>query len=119
MSQWKMCSKRYDDGVCECMMDIHTIDATGAMSGTVTFMNKAYSITGSWAASGSVPGRNASAFAFYGSNSDEATEYISAVGTMTGPGRAPEEISMNLNRSDSGDGNQFGWSGLLHPDTEE
>ncbi len=119
MSIWKMCSKRYEDGVCECMIDFHNHDATGAMSGTLTFMDKTYEITGNWAASGSVPGRNASAFGLYGVNQDEATEYISAVGTMKGPGRAPEEVFLNLNRSASSDGEQYGWSGTLLPDTED
>jgi hypothetical protein len=112
-----MCAKRYEDGECQCMIDFHNNDSNGSMSGTLTFMGEVFEISGNWAAAGSVPGRNASAFGLYGINQDNATDYIGAVGTMKGPGASPDEITLNLCRSSSGDGLQYGWSGTLLPDT--
>lgn len=115
MSVWKMCSKKYDDGTCQLMIDFNNQDATGAMSGTLTFEDQVFNITGNWAASGSVPGRHASAFGLYGVNQQDATSYVAVTGTMVGPGNAPESIAMNLIRAKSSDGDQYGWSGTLLP----
>ncbi|MCK0127449.1 hypothetical protein [Erythrobacter sp. F6033] len=89
---------------------------TGEMSGTLVFQEVAYEVTGEWAASGSVPGRDYSAFYLGGGNSKSAPEFIAAAGTMKGPGSAPESIALNLIRTDSHTGLQYGWDGELLPE---
>ncbi len=88
----------------------------GLVTGMVEFEHKSYTVTGQWAAAGSVKGRNYSAFTLSGSDGRSAPEFIAAAGTMKGPGNAPETISLNLIRTDSTDGLQYGWDGELKPE---
>jgi|GEM_PF-6591012 len=68
MSQWNMgSSPDPQTGQREFTMNITTDDSTGAMNGTVTFQQVNYNVSGEWAASGSLPGRNYSAFYLGGS----------------------------------------------------
>ncbi|TRD11865.1 hypothetical protein FGU71_08365 [Erythrobacter insulae] len=90
-------------------------NGNGQMAGTVVFQDVNYAVTGEWAAADSVPGRNYSAFFLGGSDDQTAPEFIAVGGTMKGPGSAPVSISMNLIRTDSTDGLQYGWSGEMVP----
>jgi hypothetical protein len=76
----------------------------GALSGTFTTALGSYPVAGSWAASGSLPGRNASAFSFSGAAGGSATTFIAAVGIMIGPGPSPTRIDLHVSESASTDG---------------
>ncbi|MBV7258037.1 hypothetical protein [Erythrobacter crassostreae] len=89
---------------------------TGEMAGTLVFQQVAYEVKGEWAAAGSVPGRDYSAFYLGGGNSKSAPEFIAAAGTMKGSGSSPESITLNLIRTDSHTGYQYGWDGELQPE---
>lgn len=79
------------------------------------FEGDTYAIAGNGAASGSVPGRNYSAFALWGRNQQGATVYIAAAGTMAGPGGSPQSIDLHLIRASTADDEQYGWDGKLLP----
>lgn len=115
MSHWVLGSEKHSDGTRDVMIDFSNDDSNGAMSGTLVLDGRTYYINGNWAASGSLPGRQYSAFALWGSDQQDATVYISAVGTMIGPGGAPESILINVNRASTGDDEQFAWDGELLP----
>jgi hypothetical protein len=115
MSTWNLGSEQHPDGSRDVVINFQNDDANGQMSGTLQFEGGSYAVNGNWAASGSVPGRNFSAFALWGSNNQGATVYIAAAGTMTGPGTAPQRIDLNLIRSSTADDEQYGWDGKLLP----
>ncbi|MCA1748856.1 MAG: hypothetical protein LC634_04775 [Sphingomonadales bacterium] len=115
MSHWVLGSEEYPDGTRDVTIDFTNNDANGEMSGTLVFKGHTFYISGNWAASGSIPGRNHSAFALWGSDQQAATVYVAVAGTMDGPGSAPEDIVMNLIRVSTGDDEQYGWSGVLKP----
>lgn len=115
MSNWNLGSKPYPDGSRDVVIAFQNNDANGQMSGTLQFKGDTYHVNGNWAASGSVPGRNYSAFALWGSNQQGATVYVAAAGTMVGPGGSPQEIVLNLIRASTADDEQYGWDGLLLP----
>ena len=50
-----------------------------------------------------------------GFHNQGATQYVSACGTMVGPGGAPQSIQLNLIRVSTIDGEQYGWDGKLLP----
>jgi hypothetical protein len=76
----------------------------GALSGTFVTALGSYPVSGSWAASGSLPGRNASAFSFSGAAGGSATTFIAVVGIMIGPGPSPTQINLRVSESASTDG---------------
>jgi hypothetical protein len=115
MSNWNMGSKPHGDGSRDVVIAFQNDDSNGAMSGTVQFEGGTFRISGNWAASGSVPGRNYSAFALWGSNQQGATQYIAATGTMVGPGPSPQAVQLNLIRVSTADDLQYGWDGKLLP----
>lgn len=115
MSNWEMGSKPYHDGSRDVIINFLNDDATGTVGGQLWFKGMLYTVHGSWAASGSVPGRNVSAFALWGSDSAGATDYVAATGTMDGPGNLPTSIQLNLIRVETTNGQQYGWDGLLMP----
>lgn len=115
MSNWEMGSKVFHDGTRDVTINFVNDDSNGNVSGNLTLQGVPFAVTGNWAASGSVPGRNHSAFAVWGYNQSGPTEYIAAAGIMIGPGDAPTSIDMNLFRVDTGKGRQFVWDGLLLP----
>jgi hypothetical protein len=115
MSNWNMGSKPHPDGSRDVAIAFSNDDSTGAMSGSVQFEGGTFQIAGNWAASRSVPGRNYSAFALWGSNQQGATQYIAATGTMVGPGTSPQMIQLNLIRVSTADDLQYGWDGKLLP----
>ena len=115
MSHWVMGSAKHSDGTRDLTIDFTNDDSNGAMSGSLVFEGSTYYISGNWAASGSIPGRNYSAFALWGSDQQAATVYVAAVGTMDGPGSAPQSITINLSRASTGDDEQYGWDGVLTP----
>lgn len=115
MSNWNMGSKAHPDGSRDVIINFQNDDANGQMSGTLQFQGDTYYVNGNWAASGSVPGRNYSAFALWGTDQQGATQYVAAAGTMAGPGTAPQSIDLNLIRASTGDDEQYGWDGELLP----
>ena len=115
MSTWNMASKPHPNGTSDVVIHFQNDDANGQMSGTLEFQGDTYYINGNWAASGSVPGRNYSAFALWGTDQQGATQYVAAGGTMTGPGTDPQSIDLNLIRVSTGNDQQYGWDGLLLP----
>lgn len=115
MSNWELGSKPYSDGSRDVAINFLTDDATGAVTGQLWFKKMLFTVGGNWAAAGSVPGRNYSAFAIWGADSAGATDYVAATGIMTGPGNAPQSIDLNLIRVETGNGSQYGWDGQLLP----
>ena len=115
MSNWNMGSEQHPDGSRDVVIAFVNNDANGQVGGTLTFMGRSFRVNGNWAASGSVPGRNHSALALWGTDGQGATEYVAVAGTMQRPGTAPRRIDMNLIRVSSGDGLQYGWDGNLLP----
>ena len=115
MSNWNLGSEPHPDGSRDVVVNFQNDDSIGKMTGTLHFKGDAYSVNGNWAASGSLPGRNFSAFALWGSNGQDATVYVAAAGTMTGPGTAPQRIDLNLIRASTTDDEQYGWDGKLLP----
>jgi hypothetical protein len=115
MSNWEMGSKPYSDGTRDVLINFLTDDTTGAIQGMLRFKGMVFTVHGNWAASGSVPGRNVSSFALWGSDSAAATDYVAATGTMKGAGNNPQSIALNLLRVESGSGQQYGWDGQLLP----
>jgi hypothetical protein len=115
MSNWNMGSEVHSDGSRDVVISFQNDDSNGQMSGTLVFQGDTYYINGNWAASGSVPGRNFSAFALWGTDQQGATQYVAVAGTMVGPGGAPQSIDLNLIRASTGNDQQYGWDGLLLP----
>lgn len=115
MSNWNLGSAQHPDGSRDVVIAFVNNDAIGEVTGTLTFQGHTFYVNGNWAAAGSVPGRQYSAFALWGSDQQGATEYVSACGTMVGPGGAPQSIQLNLIRVSTGDGQQYGWDGKLLP----
>lgn len=115
MSHWKMGSEPHTDGSRDVTIDFTNNDSIGKVGGTMTFKGTTYYVDGNWAAEGSIPGRNHSAFALWATDQQAATVYLAVAGTMDGPGSAPIDIHMNLIRASTGDDQQYGWSGKLTP----
>lgn len=115
MSHWVLGSKPDAQGVRALTIDFQNDDSIGKMTGTLVFQGVTYYVEGNWAASGSIPGRNHSAFALWGSDQQAATVYVAVAGTMDGPGAAPDDIDLNLIRVSTGDDEQYGWSGRILP----
>ena len=114
MANWNMGSPEVN-GVREMMIDIAHDDSTGAMEGKITLRDTTYSVTGNWAASGSIAGRNYSAFELIGQNASPDPTFIAAAGTMKGPGASPQSVEINANTASSANGIEFGYSGELFP----
>lgn len=115
MSNWNLGSEMHPNGTRDVEIAFVNDDSIGRVGGTLTFMGRRFSVNGNWAASGSVPGRNYSAFALWGTDGQGATEYVAATGTVQGPGPAPTRIDMNLIRVSTADDEQYGWDGKLLP----
>jgi hypothetical protein len=117
MSHWYLgrpiIDSRFD--LRDVVIDIQTDDSVGSMQGTIVFQGVTFTVTGQWAASGSVPGRNASAFRLSGSDGEVAPVYIAAAGIMIGPGPSPKSINMDISRASTTDGTLFDWGGTLTP----
>src|SRR5678816_4516041 len=108
MSNWNLGSAPHPDGSRDVAIAFVNNDAIGQVTGTLTFMGHAFSVNGNWAAAGSVPGRQFSAFALWGTDQQGATQYVAACGTLTG-GAQPDAIQLNLIRVSTIDGTQYGW----------
>ena len=89
MSNWNMGSEEHSDGSRDVVIAFENDDSDGQMSGTLQFQGDTYTINGQWAASGSWPGRNFSAFALWGKDQQAGTQYVAVAGTMIGPGPSP------------------------------
>lgn len=90
----------------------------GELSGTVTDEEATFEANGQWAASGSIPGRNYSAFSFSGRSADPSPIFYSASGIMTGPGSNPQSITISILLAHTSDGTTEAWSGSLLPSAE-
>ncbi|SRR5712692_1970652 len=110
MGNWKLASP--DQTLA---LDVDASGATGTMNGTLNCLGISYRVTGGWDASGSVPGRNFSAFALSGDNGATAPNWIAATGIMTGPGNAPTQIDIQVEVSSSSDGTLNHYKGVLVP----
>src|ERR1700736_3944342 len=87
----------------------------GAVAGTLNVGETTFPVSGIWAASGSIPGRNASAFSFSGAIGDTATTFVAAAGIMTGPGPSPTQVAMRAFVSSSWDGTLTSYDLVLLP----
>lgn len=112
IGKWKFASKPEDDGTVEMTVTLTEDDTNGAISGTVDFRKSTYTVTGNWAAAGSVPGRKASVFWFGGDCEDVATHYLAAVGDL-GTHGATQFMNIAVITASSGDGKDFGYNGQL------
>ncbi|MEL7489857.1 MAG: hypothetical protein AAGJ73_03990 [Pseudomonadota bacterium] len=94
-SPWLMAS--VDGSVAMAM----NVDGNGGVSGTLTIDGAEYDVGGEWAASGSLPNRNASDFGIVGFHKPnpalEAVNYLAAAGTMDGPGGWPLKVQISGN----------------------
>jgi hypothetical protein len=112
MGKWKYASKPEDDGTVEITVTLQSDDTTGALTGTVDFRKSTYTVGGSWAAAGSVPGRAVSVFWFGGDCESVATHYLVAAGDLgTHAGAAYMNIAVVT--ANSADGQDFGYNGQL------
>lgn len=98
MAQWNLASASQP-----FTLDV-SVDSNGGLNGTFVTALASYPVSGSWAAAGSVPGRNASAFSFSGTSGGPVNTFIAAVGVMIGPGGGPVQINLSVSESSSGDG---------------
>ena len=98
MAQWKLASASPP-----LTLDVNAGDE-GPLNGTFTTALGTYPVSGSWAASDSLPGRNASAFSFSGAVGDPAPTFVAAVGIMIGPGPSPLQINLRMSESSSANG---------------
>ena len=97
-------------------VDLNAGDS-GSLNGTLTVSDRIYPVSGGWSASGSLPGRNYSAFSVSGrtQNLPDVPNWVAAAGIMIGPGGAPERIDINLGETFSSDGKFNRFSGSLFP----
>ena len=79
MSNWNMGSAPHHDGSRDVVIAFVNDDSNGSMSGTLTFMGRTFYINGNWAAAGSIPGRNFSAFALRGTDQQAATDRLEKI----------------------------------------
>jgi hypothetical protein len=90
----------------------------GPVAGTLTVGAATFPVSASWAASFSLPGRNASAFSLSGAVSpagSAATAFVAAAGIMDGPGTSPVQITIRVFVSSSGDGTMTSYDLVLLP----
>jgi hypothetical protein len=81
-------------------------DGNGGMSGTLIVDGTNFAINGNWAASGSLPGRNASVFFVAGEHDigPSLPDYLGASGNMVGPGDWPQSIQIAGSTCSTNDG---------------
>ena len=108
---WRLASR---DSTVSLDLDV---SGNGPLKGTLIFKGKRYPVTGEWAASGSVPGRNASAFSLAGRTEGlpDVPNFLAASGIMSGPGARPTQIDLRVGVSSSSDGTLTHYSGVLFP----
>ncbi len=87
----------------------------GPVNGTLSCGDDTYTVAGSWAASGSVPGRNASVFNIAGNSPDPGPRFLSAAGIMVGPGDQPTQITIQIFIASSADGSLQYFGSVLSP----
>lgn len=111
MSTWKLASR--DNALT---LDLDVSDS-GVLNGTLTYEGTRYPVTGAWAASDSVLGRNASAFSLSGRTQGlpDVPNFIAASGIMTGPSTNPIKIDLQVDTSSSSDGTFHLYKGVLFP----
>ena len=90
MTNWNLASV---DGTVTLSV---TASGYGPVDGNMTIFGIDYGVGGEWAASGSLPGRNASAFSVAGSyqTSPSVPNYLAAAGLMQGPGAWPISVTI-------------------------
>lgn len=81
-----------------------TAGGNGGVDGAMTVYGLKYGIGGEWAASGSVAGRNASAFSVAGSyqTAPSVPNFLAAAGIMEGPGQWPISVKIAGNVAPAG-----------------
>ncbi|MFM5895360.1 MAG: hypothetical protein ACKOQM_13130 [Novosphingobium sp.] len=70
------------------------VDGNGGVGGSMVKSGENYTIGGQWSASGSIPGRNFSAFEVSGQDPSVDSHYIAAAGNMSGPGDWPWAVQI-------------------------
>jgi|GEM_PF-6637217 len=112
-SPWLMAST---DGSVTMAMNV---DGNGGVGGTLTVDGAEYNVGGNWAASGSLPNRNASDFGIVGFHkpnpAQSATNYLAAAGVMTGPGGWPLKVQISGNIAPIGNWHNAPFSETLIP----
>ena len=68
---------------------------SGLVDGTITIDGTSYAVTGGWSASGSVTGRDASAFSVHGMSQLTAPGYLSASGRLCCTKRGLSAVSLS------------------------
>lgn len=91
MTKWNLASAD-----SQVVLTVEEDDASGAMTGSLQAHGTTFQVNGGWSASGSVPGRNASAFAVSGNDGLAAPTWVSATGIMVGPGGSPQSIEIQI-----------------------
>lgn len=111
MGTWKLASA---DNIVA--LDLNVSD-DGPLNGTLTYEGRMYPVTGAWAASDSVLGRNASAFSLSGRTQDlpDVPNFIAASGIMAGSGTDPTRIDIRVGVTSSSDETLNNYSGVLIP----
>lgn len=112
MGSWKFASAPEDDGTVEMTVTLKSDDTTGALTGTADFRKSTYTVSGNWAAAGSVTGRKSSVFWFGGGCEDIATHYLVAAGDL-GTHAAGAYMNISVVTANSGDGQDYGYNGQL------
>ena len=102
------------DGATPLILTVNA-GGDGSLAGTLTCGGIVYSVSGRWAASGALPGRNASAFYLLGGTSDPGPTMLGAAGIMAGPGQQPVQVTLQVTVSSSADGGLRTYSGVLVP----
>lgn len=111
MGMWQFTSEPDDDGKVTMLVTLTSDDATGALSGTAKFRDVPYSVTGQWAAAGSVPGRNDSVFWFGGANADVSAFLVGAGDLIFST--TPATMQIAVTTASAGDGRDYGYNGKL------
>lgn len=112
MSSWKLVSTDHT-----LALNLDANDENGALNGSLIYEGTRYPVTGAWAASGSIGGRNASAFARSGRTQTmpDVPSFLAAAGIMTGPGASPTRVDIQVDSSSSADGGFRHYQGVLLP----
>lgn len=114
MSNWEMGSAAGAGGSREVVINFLNDDSKGTVGGTLWFKGEPFTVSGQWAAIGSMPGRNGSSVAFWGVDS-AGIDYIAGLGSLDLESSGPARIDLNLMRIQDSNSQQYGWNGVLKP----
>lgn len=111
MTQWQFTSEPDQDGNVTLLVTLTSDDSTGNWNGTANFRGTPFSVTGQWAAAGSVPGRRDSVFWFGGSNAD-ASAFLVGAGDLFFA-TSGDSMQIAVTTASAGDGRDYGFNGKL------